>query len=131
MLDDGVISLRDTTPEELPAIVRMEADDDAADFVTPQSVEEHERNLRDPELVYKSIYDEQGTLIGFIYLALDPDAASVELRRIVVDPKGKGYGRRAMALAEQHGARLSIDSRPGVGTTATVIFPAHRVRLAC
>ena len=45
---------------------------------------------------------------------------------------GLGLGLTlAMALAEQHTARLSIESRQGVGTTATVIFPAHRVRLAC
>ena len=44
---------------------------------------------------------------------------------------GLGLGLTlAMALTEQHGARLSIESREGIGTTVTVIFPAHRVRLA-
>lgn len=101
MLGDGVISLGETTREEIPAIVRMEADDDAAAFVTQETAEQHARNLDDPGLVYRSIYDERGALIGFVYLALDPDAVSVELRRIVVGPKGKGYGQRAMALAER------------------------------
>lgn len=100
MLSDGVISVDDTTPEQIPEIMRMEADEEIAEFVTQFSSDRHARDLRDPGVVYKSIYDEDRSLIGFIILALDPDGTSVELRRIVVAPKGNGYGGRAMTLAE-------------------------------
>ena len=79
----------------------MESHHDAADFVTQFSAERHRRDLRDPGIVYKSIYDGNGALIGFIILVLDADGLSVELRRIVVAPKGQGYGRRAMALTDR------------------------------
>lgn len=100
MLSDGVIIIDDTRHDEIPAIMKMESDEDAAEFVTQFSAERHGRDLRDPDIVYKSIYDENRALIGFIILLLDPDAYSVELRRIVVTPKGRGYGRRTMALVD-------------------------------
>ncbi len=91
----------ETRQDEVPAIVAMESHEDAAEFVTQFPAERHERDLRDPGVVYKSIYDERRALIGFIILVLDPDGSSVEIRRIVVEPKGKGYGKRAMALIYQ------------------------------
>jgi two-component system cell cycle sensor histidine kinase PleC len=33
-------------------------------------------------------------------------------------------------LAELHGGTFRLRSKPGLGTQATVIFPAERVRLA-
>lgn len=100
MLSDGVITVDDTRHDEIPAITTMESDEDAAEFVTQLSAERHGRDLRDPDIVYKSIYGEDRALIGFIILVLDPDPSSVELRRIVVTTKGRGYGQRAMALTE-------------------------------
>ncbi len=100
MLSDGIITVVETRLDEVPAIVVMESHEDAAEFVTQFSAERHERDLRDPGVVYKSIYDERRALIGFIILVLDPDGLSVEIRRIVVKPKGKGYGKRAMALID-------------------------------
>ena len=100
MLSDGVITIDDTRQDEIPAIVAMESHEDAAEFVTQFPAERHKRDLRDPGVVYKSIYDERCVLIGFIILVLDPDGSSIELRRIVVKPKGKGYGQRAMALID-------------------------------
>ena len=41
--------------------------------------------------------------------------------------EGRGRGLPLVAaLAELHGAGLKLDSEPGVGTTATVVFPARR-----
>ena len=110
MLSDDVITIDDTRQEEVPAIVAMESHDDAAEFVTQFPAERHRRDLRDPGVVYKSVYDESRALIGFIILVLDPDGSSVELRRIVVKPKGKGYGQRAMALID-HVCRDEIGRR--------------------
>ena len=40
---------------------------------------------------------------------------------------GTGLGLPlAKALIELHGGRLEIDSRPGIGTTATIVLPARR-----
>lgn len=110
MLSDGVISLEATRPDEIPAIMRMESGEDAAQYVTQFSAERHERDLRDPGIVYKSVFDDRGELIGFIILVLDPEPSSVELRRIVVTAKGRGYGRRTMMLAE-HVCRDEIGRR--------------------
>jgi len=101
MLSDGVITIDETRQDQVPAIVAMESHEDAAEFVTQFSAERHERDLRDPGVVYRSIYDERRALIGFIILVLDPDGFSVEIRRIVVKPKGEGYGKRAMALIDR------------------------------
>lgn len=107
MLSDGVISINETRHDEIPAIVAMESHEDAAEFVTQFSAERHNRDLLDPGVVYKSIYDQRRTLIGFIILVLDSDGSSVELRRIVVKPIGKGYGKRAMTLID-HICRYEI-----------------------
>ena len=70
---------------------------------------------------------------GFRDPALPPDRAPDDLGRVFSpyfttksDEGGTGLGlvvcRRIMA---QHGGHIEVDSRPGVGTTFTLLFPAE------
>ena len=101
------LSLRDTTPEELDAIVEMEQGD-ASRFVLPASREQHEQDLTAASLIYKSVIVE-GDLVGFVILGIDADGLSLELRRIVVARTGHGYGRQALRLVDDVAQELGRD----------------------
>lgn len=100
--------------EELSRFVSMEQADDTKEFIVPYSIEEHARNVMDPDLVYLRILN-HGALVGFFILGLDAARNSVEFRRIVVSAKGKGIGQEAIkqmehfCLAELSRSRIWLD----------------------
>lgn len=86
---------------DVPQIVSMEQALDTREFIIPYSASVHAQNLLDPNLIYLRIL-ENGILVGFILLALDPDGKSVEFRRIVVSTKGRGVGQAAIIEMEKY-----------------------------
>lgn len=98
---DDALSLVDTTPAQLRSVCEMERDEETVPYILATSRDKHEKQLRDPDFIYKSIVAEDDVIAGFIILKPDPDGRSVELARIVVARKGLSYGTRAMALVER------------------------------
>jgi diamine N-acetyltransferase len=111
------LRLRPTRADDVDYVVAAEADPDNAPFLAPSPHAEHEGFMRDP-LHRHLIAEVEGRPVGFVLLRLHPDDRAVELRRIAVTEKGRGYGRAALALAiraafEEHGAhRLWLDVKP-------------------
>lgn len=79
----------------------MEQARDTKRFIVPYSEAEHIRSIRDPRFEYLRILDSSG-VVGFMILVLDPDPGSVEFRRIVVSPRGRGVGQSAIRLMEEY-----------------------------
>ena len=100
-ITDGVITLADTTEDQLEIFHAMEKDEDTVPYIIPYSVEEHRHEFNRNDVIYKSVYDDKSELIGFVILVLDPDEDSIEFVRIVIAEKGKSYGSRAVALIDQ------------------------------
>ena len=100
-LTDGLITLIDATEDQLEAFHHMEKDEDTAQYILPYSVDEHKEEFSRDDVVYKSVYDRQNELVGFVILILDPDGQSVEFGRIVIAQKGQSYGSRAVSLIER------------------------------
>lgn len=94
-----MIELRRAKRSQLALFCEMERDDDTSPYILPTTLEQHRQEFDLVDIIYLSIYTraEPG---GFIILALEPDARSVELRRIVVANKGHGTGRQAIAALE-------------------------------
>ena len=93
--------LRVAKPCELEVFCAMENDADTAEYILPASLEQHRQDFARDDIIYLAIYDGQ-ELHGFIILALDPDGASVEFRRIVAAKKDRGTGQRAISGMEAY-----------------------------
>jgi SAM-dependent methyltransferase/ribosomal protein S18 acetylase RimI-like enzyme len=93
------IVLERATPDDARAFADMEQAADTGRYIMGYSHDEHVRRLADPSLIYLRIVD-AGQLAGFFILALDPDGASVEFRRIVVTARGRGIGQAAIRRME-------------------------------
>src|SRR5688500_17845473 len=111
------LRLRPTREDDLEYVVAAEAASDNAPYLAPSPREEHLSFLRDPRQPH--LIAEAGERpVGFALLRLHPDDRAVELRRLAVTEKGRGYGRAALRLAmalafEEHGAhRLWLDVKP-------------------
>jgi diamine N-acetyltransferase len=111
------LRLRPTREDDLDYVVAAEADPDNAPFLAPSPRAEHEGFMRDPRQRHL-IAEAEGHAVGFALLRLHPEDRAVELRRIAVTEKGRGYGRATLELAirvafEEHGAhRLWLDVKP-------------------
>ncbi|MGD8430086.1 MAG: GNAT family N-acetyltransferase [Ectothiorhodospiraceae bacterium] len=90
------LRLRRTREEELTELARMEQASDTLPFIVPYTLERHRLAFARDDVDYWSICGPEDQLLGFAIVALDTDGESVELRRIVVAEKGRGYGREAM-----------------------------------
>ena len=100
-ITDRVITLADTTEDQLEIFHAMEKDEDTLPYIIPYSAEEHRQEFHRNDVVYKSVYNDQNELVGFVILILEPDGHSVEFVRIVIAEKGKSYGSRAVALIDR------------------------------
>jgi diamine N-acetyltransferase len=111
------LRLRPTREDDLEYVVAAEADPDNAPFLAPSPREVHLGFLRDAGQRHL-IAEAGGRAVGFVLLRLHRDDRAVELRRLAVTEKGRGYGRAALRLVmaqafEEHGAhRLWLDVKP-------------------
>jgi diamine N-acetyltransferase len=109
------IRLRPTTREDIPFVYHTEHAEENSRFIIPWSMEQHEQCLSDPNRRHL-IVEADGTAVGYVILAgLQNEHGSIELTRITIAEKGKGYGRETLRLIkqwafEQQGAhRLWLD----------------------
>ena len=98
-----MIRLRLTTPDDLPLVLAMEQHPENAPLVIQWSLERHQSASNHPNQSHLMI-ERCGNRIpvGYVILAglTNPDQ-SLELTRIVVSEKGKGYGRLALEQIKQ------------------------------
>ncbi|MCL6625714.1 MAG: GNAT family N-acetyltransferase [Alicyclobacillus shizuokensis] len=102
-LQSEVITIRNTKPQDLDFVLRLESDEDNARFIIPWSRAEHERVLADADMAHLVIEttDDHGR-IGYMILAgVQNENRSVELVRIVIAEKGFGYGSEAIRLVQR------------------------------
>ena len=115
-----MVRLRPATPGDLDWIVAAESDPANAPFVTQWPRERHARALDDPGMRHLLVEDAgDGRTVGYVILAgLERPRDSVELLRIVITDKGRGYGGetlrwvKRLALEELRTRRLWLDVRP-------------------
>ena len=88
----------------------MERDDDTAQYILPTSLEQHQTNFAQTDIIYLSI-TQQGELAGYFILAPEADSDSVEFRRIVIARKGRGIGQQAIPEMEKFCTRTLNCSR--------------------
>ncbi|WP_350344291.1 GNAT family protein [Proteinivorax tanatarense] len=95
------ILLSYTTDEHLPIVIDMEKKN--SKFVFSWTEEQHKKEIADPDklhLVIKSKLNDR--LLGYIIIGgLKSKDKSMELKRIVVNEKGCGYGKESIGLIKK------------------------------
>jgi diamine N-acetyltransferase len=111
------LRLRPTREDDLDYVVAAQRDPDNAPYLLDSPRAEHLGWLRDP-LHRHVIAESAGRPVGFALLRLHPGDRAVELRRIAVTEKRRGYGRAMLGIVarqafEQYAAhRLWLDVMP-------------------
>lgn len=110
--------LRRTEVSDLDFVLGLEEDAENAPFIIQWSRERHARAIADGDEEHLILLDGDEPA-GFVLLAgLRGDERDVELRRIVVGPKGRGLGQRALrqvldhAFGELRARRVWLDVKP-------------------
>ena len=89
------VVLRPARQDEAARIAEMEREANTAGFITPASAEDHQEAMTRSGLHYLAV-EIEGRMVGYILLAEDETPGSIELRRIVIQEKGQGFGQQAM-----------------------------------
>ncbi|RAL26438.1 GNAT family N-acetyltransferase [Thermoflavimicrobium daqui] len=111
------VCLYHASETDLAWITDTEQAPENAPFIIGWSIEKHCEAFNNPDLVYLMIREKLTMkLVGFCILAgLTLPHQSLELRRMVISEKGKGFGREALQVIKKwcfrdHGAhRLWLD----------------------
>ncbi len=111
------VHLRPTAPADIPFVYETEHMQENRGFIIPWTAEQHRESLSDPDKLHLIIEEaESGRPVGYAILAgLQNPHQNLELMRITIAEKGRGYGREAMrrikrwAFEEKKAHRLWLD----------------------
>jgi diamine N-acetyltransferase len=97
------VRLRPTMTSDLGFVVSLEQDPENRDFITPWERTQHEAAVRFPDFRHFIIEGGEGLdAVGFLILiGCRSQNQSLELKRIVVQAKGAGFGRAALRVAKK------------------------------
>src|SRR5438105_12635565 len=97
------VRLRPTMSSDLAWVVSIEQAQDNAPFITPWERTQHEAAIRFPDFRHFIVEGGEGLVsVGFVILigCRNPNQA-IELKRMVIDAKGAGFGRAALRMAKK------------------------------
>jgi diamine N-acetyltransferase len=126
------LRLRPTMLSDLDYVTSVETDEQNQPFITPWERTQHEGAVRFPD--FRHFIIEAGTTYeraGFVILqgCRNPHG-SIELKRIVLQPKGRGLGRacvrllKQMAFRDLHAHRFWLDVRT-LNTRALALYESE------
>jgi diamine N-acetyltransferase len=126
------VRLRPTMLSDLDWVVSVENDPVNRPFITPWERTQHEGAIRFPDARHFIVEAGQGTeRAGFVILqgCRNPNR-SVELKRIVLQPKGRGLGRecvrllKGIAFRDLKAHRFWLDVK-GLNTRALTLYASE------
>ena len=103
MTTNAGVRLRPTMLSDLDFVVGVEEDAANRPYITPWERTQHEGAVRFPDFRHFVVEAGTGTEpVGFVILqGCRSPHRSVELKRIVLQPKGRGYGRECVRLLKR------------------------------
>lgn len=88
---------------DIETVVSIETDSENSQFIMASSKEEHLNLIADRNIEHLILKSENNITIGFVILAgLQNNNRSIEFRRIVINQKGRGFGRMAIKELKQY-----------------------------
>ena len=95
-----VIRLRQTEEVDIDYIVSAENNEENRQYIIPWSREKHLQAMNTPDILHLIVQKE--AKVGYAILAgLTNVDNAIELRRIVITEKGKGYGRATIEMIKE------------------------------
>lgn len=103
LLQSDKIALFYTEPQDLEKVIDIEGQEENKRFVYVWSKERHLQVIHDSDEMHLVIKErDSGRIVGYVLLAgIDGEDKAIELRRITISEKGKGYGRESMRLIKK------------------------------
>ena len=97
------VRLRPTMSSDLEFVLSLESDPQNLAFITPWERTQHEAAIRFPDFRHFIIEGGEGLdAVGFLILiGCRGQHQSIELKRMVVQSKGSGFGRAALRVAKK------------------------------
>jgi RimJ/RimL family protein N-acetyltransferase len=97
------VRLRPTMTSDLDYVLTLEQDPENLAFITPWERTQHEAAIRFPDFRHFIIEGGEGLeAVGFLILiGCRSQHQSLELKRMVVQSKGSGFGRAALRVAKK------------------------------
>ncbi|ERI09698.1 GNAT family N-acetyltransferase [Aneurinibacillus aneurinilyticus] len=126
------IRMRYTTRKDLDVVLSTEQSEENSRFIVPWSMEQHASALEDENMMHAVLESSDGTeRVGYVIVSgLQNPNDSIELTRIVITEKGRGWGRKALqlikewAFEERKAQRLWLDVKE-YNTRARHIYEAE------
>lgn len=103
MLHGNDLRLRKSTMDDLHFIIRTEQDPDNTPYIVQWPVEKHEAAFHHEDQLHFIVeHRSSGRSVGYVILAgLKNPNKSIELIRITLTEKGRGYGKAVLKLLQQ------------------------------
>jgi diamine N-acetyltransferase len=97
------LRLRPAMEKDLDYIISVEQAEENKRFIMPWTWQQHREALSNTDLALFIIETvEENNMIGFVLMAgLESAHQSIELRRIIITVKGKGYGKKVLPLLKR------------------------------
>lgn len=91
--------IRSTIEKDIPDVKSMESAPESCPWVYQWTEEQHRSSFQDPDTGHWILENDAGETMGYcIMKGLQNPFGVVELMRIVIAPKGQGFGREAMEV---------------------------------
>lgn len=101
------VILRNTKKEDLDYVIEHENREENAQFVGNWTREQHLSSLINKDILHLVLEDiENENIVGYMIMAGIENGKNIELKRIVISEKGRGFGKDALKLAK----KLSFES---------------------
>ena len=108
MFDEEIIQsdriiVRPTTENELESVIKMERAPENTPFIRQWPIKQHKSAISDENMAHLVVENASNNkIIGYIILVgLENYDQSIELKRIVIEEKNKGFGKEALRLVKR------------------------------
>ena len=98
------ITFRPTIKSDLEAVLKIERDNENRPYIRQWSTEQHIEAIDDNNIAHLVLEAfEKKRIVGYIILVgLENLDESIEFKRLVINEKGRGYGRKAMQMMKEY-----------------------------
>jgi len=103
-IENETIGLTVTIPDHVKLIINIELDQENLRFIMPYNQKQHLQSIESNDELHLTVWCRKTTkILGFIILAgVENTNLSLEFRRIVIQSKGRGFGRQCLQLIKEY-----------------------------